>query len=272
MSHPLEGTVMVDLSLTVSEELPCTWPGHMLFQHKTFTWFAARHWEAAEVLDRLGSGYQTRWLLMDEHTATHFDAPSHFIPPPGSGLPDAAEVGATDTAEIPLERLTGPAAVLDVRDLVDEADRSGVSPPVTPERVTAFEDRHGRLQPGDAVLLWSGWDRFYRPGNEGRRWAELPLSGVGAAWPAPDVATIELLHERGVRLLGTDGASVGPAEGGGPVHVAGLSRGMLFVEALGRLDAVPPRGATFLFLPVRVSHGTGGPGRAVALLPSPHPG
>jgi kynurenine formamidase len=35
---------------------------------------------------------------------------------------------------------------------------------------------------------------------------------------------------------------------------------------------VPPRGATFLFLPVRVSHGTGGPGRAVALLTSPDAG
>lgn len=182
------------------------------------------------------------------------------------GFPDAADIGADDTAEIPLRRFTGPAAVIDVRDLVDEDGQSGTSPPVTPDRILSFESQHGALRVGDVVLLWSGWDRFYLPGEDGRRWAELPLSGEGSARPAPTAETVDLLHDRGVGLLGTDGASVGAAEAGKPAHVAGLSRGMLFVEALTGLEAVPARGATFLFLPVKIGCGTGGPGRAMDLL------
>jgi kynurenine formamidase len=44
---------------------------------------------------------------------------------------------------------------------------------------------------------------------------------------------------------------------------------MTFVEALGGLDQVPPRGAWFLFLPLRLVDGTGAPGRALAVLPEP---
>ncbi len=66
--------------------------------------------------------------------------------------------------------------------------------------------------------------------------------------------------------MGTDGLSIGPAEGGGPTHLAGLSHGMVFVEALTGLDRLPPRGAWFLFLPLNLVDGTGAPGRALAVL------
>jgi kynurenine formamidase len=46
---------------------------------------------------------------------------------------------------------------------------------------------------------------------------------------------------------------------------------MLFVEALAGLAQLPPRGAFFLFLPLRLSGGTGAPGRALAVLPDPAP-
>jgi kynurenine formamidase len=51
------------------------------------------------------------------------------------------------------------------------------------------------------------------------------------------------------------------------VHLAALPHGITFVEALGGLAVVPPRGAWFLFLPLRLAGGTGGPGRALAVLP-----
>lgn len=54
---------------------------------------------------------------------------------------------------------------------------------------------------------------------------------------------------------------------GGPIHLAGLPRGVLFVEALTGLDRPPARGAWFLFLPIRLVDGTGGIGRAIAVLP-----
>src|SRR5690349_14403430 len=84
---------IVDLSLPLAEDLPCTWPGHMPYQHKTFSWFAQRRDGWGTVGNRTGAPYQTRWLCIDEHTGTHLDAPSHFVPRPGSGLPDAGPAG-----------------------------------------------------------------------------------------------------------------------------------------------------------------------------------
>ena len=75
-------------------------------------------------------------------------------------------------------------------------------------------------------------------------------------------------RDRGVTCAGTDGLSIGPAEGGAPAHLTGLPHGVTLIEALGRLDQVPPRGAWFLFLPLRLADGTGSPGRALAVLPS----
>ncbi|WP_307937260.1 cyclase family protein [Salinispora arenicola] len=79
---------MVDLSLTIAEDLPCYWEGHQPFQHKTWNWFADQRNAMASVYSR-GGPYATRWMAIDEHTGTHFDAPLHFIPPPDSGLPGA---------------------------------------------------------------------------------------------------------------------------------------------------------------------------------------
>lgn len=253
--------------MTVAEDLPCSWPTHMPFQHKTYTWFADQAAADGPLRDRTGAGYQTRWLLIDEHTGTHFDAPSHFVPPPGSDLPGAARAGAVGNEDAALEQLMGPAAVVDVTDLCD-GGTPGVSPRVEAERLRAWEAEHGRLAPGDMVLLHGGWDRHYRPGADGARYVQDPLRGAAPGWPAPTAEAVELLDARGVRFLGTDGTSIGAADDGRPAHVAGLARGMLYVEALCRLDRLPARGATFLFLPIKVRDATGGPGRAVAFLPS----
>ena len=36
----LAGARVVDLSLTLSERLPGTWPGHMTYAHHNWNWFA----------------------------------------------------------------------------------------------------------------------------------------------------------------------------------------------------------------------------------------
>jgi isatin hydrolase len=261
-AHPV-----ADLSLPLDEPLPCTWPGHMPFRATVWTWFADRPDDPQPVHPRNGGLYQTRWLVMDEHAGTHLDAPNHFIPPPGSGLPQAGPGGAVGIADLPLLAASGPAALIDVREL-DRQAAPGHSPAITPDHVTGFEDRHGRLRPGDVVLFRTGWDSRYRPGPDGDAYAADVLTAKRApGWPAPAPETIDLIRDRGVTCAGTDGLSIGPAEGGAPTHLAGLPHGMTFVEALRGLEAVPPRGAWFLFLPIRLVGGTGGPGRALAVLP-----
>jgi isatin hydrolase len=258
---------LVDLTLLLAEELPCWWSTHMPFQHKTFNYFADRPDDAAPLLSRTGP-YQTRWLLIDEHTGTHLDAPAHFVPAPGSGLPHAGEPGEVTVDRVPLEQLAGPAAVVDVPDDLP-GGAPGVSPAIGPEVLGEHERRFGRIEPGTVVLFRTRWDRHYRPGEAGNAYCfDALVAKTGPGWPAPEVPIMNELLDRGVRCVGTDGPSMGSAHDGGPVHVAGLSAGAVFVEALHGLDRLPPRGAYFLFAPLKVARGSGAPGRALAWVPT----
>jgi isatin hydrolase len=42
---------------------------------------------------------------------------------------------------------------------------------------------------------------------------------------------------------------------------------MRYIEILTNLDELPIRGAYFIFMPIKISGSSGGPGRAMALLP-----
>jgi isatin hydrolase len=258
---------VVDLTLPLDETLPCTWPGHMPYRATVWSWFADRPDDPQPVHAQTGGHYQTRWLVVDEHAGTHLDAPKHFVPPPGSGLPHAGPAGAVGVADVPLLAASGPAAVIDVRELDGQA-APGHSPAITPQHLLRFEGEHGPIRPGDIVLFRTGWDSRYRPGPDGQAYgADVLTTGRLPGWPAPQPETMELIRDRGVTCVGTDGLSIGPAEGGAPTHLAGLPYGLTFVEALGHLDPLPPRGAFFLFLPLRLVGGTGAPGRALAVLP-----
>jgi kynurenine formamidase len=199
LSELLAGHETVDLTLPLAEQLPGTWPGHMPFRATVWTWFADRPGDPQPVRPQTGGGYQTRWLVMDEHTGTHVDAPRHFIPPPGSQLPHAAPAGDIGVDRLPLLAAAGPASVVDVTRLGGTTS-GGASPPVTVAELTAWEDAHGPVRAGDVLL-------------------------------------------------------------------AGLSRRMVFVEALTGLERLPARGAWFLFLPLNLVDGPGAPGRAIAVLP-----
>lgn len=258
------GTV-ADLTLTVAEDLPCWWPTHLPFQHKIWNWFQDGTAGPVSLRSRCGP-YQTRWMAIDEHTGTHFDAPPHFIPPEGSGLPNAGPAGAISGDKVPVEQFFGGARVVDARGVSSGAG-PGVSPYITASYVRRWEQDHGTFQKGDIVLFWTGWDRYYRPGAEGKPYVEDSLvyrSGPG--WPAPDVDAAELLLERGVRCMGTDGPSMGSAHDGGPVHVAALKEGAVFIEGLTGLASLPESGALFMFLPLKIAGSTGSCGRAIAIL------
>src|SRR5665213_1190303 len=259
----INSSTIIDLSLTLSEDLPCWWPSAVRYRQTNDNWFGDAD-GPAPLRRRTGGAYRTNALELDEHTGTHFDAPSHFIPPPYSGLPYAGPAGAITCDRVELTQLIGTAAVIDVRTLVGTSG-PGTSPRIEPTHVTEWETEHGRLEPGEIVLFFSGWDERYLPGEAGKDYVENPFVFRSTpAWPAPTPSTIELLLGRGIRCVGTDGVSMGSAEDGGPTHVVGLSAGMVYVEALCHLDAVPTRGALFLFLPIKLGGGSGGPGRAVA--------
>ncbi|HET7479966.1 MAG TPA: cyclase family protein [Rubrobacteraceae bacterium] len=261
----LGGMRVVDLSLTLSERLPGTWPGHMIFAHKNWNWFDEVDGPVEKTISN--APYQTNFVVIDEHCGTHFDAPTHFIPPPDSGLPYASDLGNQTGDKVPLEDLMGPAAVVDVSYLSGEGE-PGVSPFIQPEHVQAFEQEHGELRRGEIVLFKTNWDRYYVEGEEGEKYMHGSLvTGEFPGWPAPSPETAIYLHEKGVKTIGIDAPSIGSAHDGVPVHQEGLSREMRYIEILTNLDQLPVRGAYFVFLPIKIGRSSGGPGRAMALLP-----
>jgi len=259
---------IIDLSVLIDEDLPCYWPTHIPFQHKTWNWFVDRDTPAGPLSGRLGP-YTTRWMLMDEHTGTHLDAPAHFLPPPGSGIEHEHPLGATTGEQVPLSQLSGRPRVMDVRHMVDTS-AEGESPLIDAAQVRAWEAEAGPLLPGDVMLLRCDWDDRYLPGAEGAAYAHQPIVTRSIpAWPAPTPDMVVYIAKRGVRCLGTDAPSVGAAQDGQPVHVAGLGAGLVYLECLANLAAIPtdePE-AIFLFAPIKVRGGTGAPGRAFVILP-----
>ena len=260
------GAEVIDLSVSLAENLPGAWPGHVPFQRKVYNWYAAVPDQIQPIHGWRGP-YQTAWLTLDEHCGTHFDAPTHFIPPPGSGLPFASDLGRQTGDTVPLDRLMGPAATIDVTGLTGHGE-GGVSPEITPDLVERWEAEHGVLQAGEVVLFRSDWDARYLPMPDGAGFVLDPVQlQRGPGWPTPGIPCLQLLLDRGVGTLGLDGASVGAAHDGAPPHQYGLGRGLLYIELLANLKKLPPRGAFFLFLPIKVQGSTGGPGRAIAIVP-----
>lgn len=266
MNPSIPDRTIVDLTLLLAEELPAAWATHMPYQQKTFNYFTNVDSQASPLKSATGA-YQTRWLLIDEHTGTHVDAPAHFIPEPATGLSHAAEVGSVTAEQIPLDQLIGPAVVIDIpADLPGSAP--GVSPTITGDFVNDWESANGQLNSGDIVLFRTLWDRFYLPGDAGLDYCYRPLiTRETPGWPAPDAATMLHLIDRGVRCVGTDGVSMGSSHDGAGVHYAGLEARVAFIEALSHLDRLPVRGALFCFAPLKIARGTGAPGRAFAWLP-----
>ena len=245
---------IVDLSVTLSEHLPATWPEHMPFAHKNWSWFEEDELPTGACTCSLGP-YVTHFFILDEHAGTHVDAPSHYF---REG--DSSE-------KIDLSKLIGPAAVVDLRHLDGEAE-DGASPAITVAHLEAWEAEHGRFEAGEIALLLTGWSKHYVKGEAGRAFLHEPVVLQSRpAWPAPEADAAIFLHERGVNAIGIDAPSMGSAEEGNEVHRAGLSREMAFIEGLTNLDRLPARGANFVFLPIKIAVASGAPGRAIALLP-----
>lgn len=257
---------IVDLSVTLSEHLPSTWPEHVPFAHKNWSWFEEDELPTGASTCSLGP-YVTHFFILDEHAGTHVDAPSHYIPPSGSRLPDAGPLGEISAEKLDLSKLIGPAAVVDLRHLDGQAE-DGASPAITVAHLEAWEKEHGNFKAGEVVLLHTGWSRHYVRGEAGRAFLHEPVVLQSRpAWPAPEADAAIYLHERSVATMGIDAPSMGSAEEGNEVHRAGLSREMAFIEGLTNLDRLPARGASFVFLPLKIAVASGAPGRAIAVLP-----
>ncbi|MGH7519272.1 MAG: cyclase family protein [Gemmatimonadales bacterium] len=199
-----------------------------------------------------GYFYAANAFAMPEHGGTHLDAPIHF-----------AEGGVT-ADRIPLDRLVLPAVVIDVSaQAAKDPDYR-----LTADDVQTFERGHGRIPAGAAVLLRTGWDERW-PDRKAYLGDDTPRDASRLHFPSfgPDVARL-LVEERRVGALGVDVASIDYGQSKDfMVHRIAGAHGVPGFENLTGLGALPPTGSLLLALPIKIEGGSGGPLRAVALVP-----
>ena len=190
-----------------------------------------------------GDLFEASWLRTSCHGFTHMDAARHMVP------------GGATLDDLDLARVVGPAAVIDLSDVVpDEAiDTSRLAPAAD------------HLQPGEIALFRTGWDR-QRDWRDASFWREAPyLTRDAAEWllaRGPTACAFDFPQDYTIRLL-LDG-EVRPI----PEHVTHdvlLRNNVTLIEYL--VNTMSLRGArTFLAaLPLRLVGSDGAPARVVAI-------
>ncbi|MBO6773993.1 MAG: cyclase family protein [Marinibacterium sp.] len=206
--------------------------------------------------DKDGPFFAWNWMVLGEHSGTHFDAPHHWIT--GKDFED----GYTDTLDV--QRLIAPINVIDC------STQSAADPDflLTPDHVLDWEAEHGQINPGEWVVMRTDWDKR----------ADDPVAFLNedengkAHSPGPTPECMDLLLTRGIvgwgtQCIGTDAGLAGDFSTPYPAHNY-LHRDNCFgLASLAHLDQLPPKGAILIAAPLKIEHGTGSPIRALALVP-----
>ena len=190
-------------------------------------------------------------LTMNEHLATHLDAPRH-----------AAGSGWTNE-QIPLASLVAPLVVIDVRAQA-AADRDYA---LSIADLARHEQTFGTIPRGAIVLLRTGWAAFWN--NPGRYFgADSTARPTKLHFPSFGAEAAQALVSRGVALVGVDSPStdIGAAPAFTVHGILGRAN-VPAVENLANLDALPQTGGLLMALPIKTRGGSGGPVRVVALIP-----
>lgn len=200
-----------------------------------------------------GYYYASNRLELAEHGGTHIDAPIHF------------SRGGQKLDEIPLERLVGTGVRIDVSaQCARDRDYR-----ITIQDFERWEATHGRIPDRAIVLLDTGFARSW-PSRQDYLGTELRgPEGVRALhFPGvhPDAATW-LVRERRIKAVGIDTASIDCGQSTHfEAHVALLSRNVPVFENLADFRALPNMGFEVIALPMKITGGTGGPLRIIAVV------
>ena len=201
-----------------------------------------------------GYYYAANRFTSAEHGGTHLDAPIHF-----------AAAGQT-ADQLPLERLVGEAAVVDVTAACahDPDYQIGVAD------LRAWEVRRRRQLVDVVVLLRTGWSKRW-PDRE--RYLGTSERGADAVlklrFPglAPEAARW-LMEHRAVKAVGIDTASIDYGRSTlFETHVALCKHNCPIFENVADLAGLPDEGATVVALPMKIAGGSGGPLRIIAFVP-----
>lgn len=169
-------------------------------------------------------------LFLNSHTGTHIDAPLHFIK------------GGKAITDFPISKFICPGIALDL-----QYKNPG-------EAITKADLQKAALEPGTALLLATGWFRFF--GKE--TYLNHPyLSKEGA----------EYLVEKGISIVAVDFLNVDQTlNEAWDAHPILLGNDVLIVENINNsLSLQPGKKYTFSFLPLKIAGTDGSPVRAAAV-------
>ena len=199
-----------------------------------------------------GYFYYANNISAAEHGGTHMDAPQHF-----------AE-GKRTSDEVPLSNCIGPAVVIDVT----KSAARDVDYRVTLDDVRDWERNHGRIPSGAIVIMNSGWGKFW-PNKKKYLGTDKAGDVANLHFPGYSKEAAEfVVNERHVAALAVDTPSIDYGQSTDfIVHQIVNGANKPGFENVANVDRLPPKGATFIALPMKIEKGSGGPTRIVALLP-----
>ena len=200
-----------------------------------------------------GYYYASNRYAAADHGGTHLDAPKHFAR------------GRQGADEIPLERLMGPACVIDVsaKALADADYR------LTVADVEAWEARNGAIPAGCIALMRSGYGRYWPDRQTYLGTTKIGAEGVAALhFPGYSLEAAEILAQRGVAAVGIDTPSIDYGQSQDfIVHRYLYDLDMPGFENVAALNTLPETGAWVIALPMKIATGSGAPLRMIGLVP-----
>lgn len=225
------------------------------FDEQTVYWPKNKHFQrqdTARGLTAKGYWYASGTFSASEHGGTHLDAPVHFS---SSGM---------SLDEIPVKSLLGPAIVLDIH----EACQENADYELTVQDIHNWEQQYGLIERNDLVLLRTGWGAYW-PDPQQYLGSTTPDNSQTLHFPGFSAEAMAfLVHERQIRGVGIDTASIDPGQSKNfQAHQIFGKANRYGLENVAYLEHLPPRGATVYALPIKIKNGTGGPVRIIALIP-----
>jgi kynurenine formamidase len=191
-------------------------------------------------------GFNLFQLSVNEHTATHIDAPLHF----------SADGNSVD--EIPVTDLVVPLCVIDI------AAKAAENPDaqVTPDDLDAWISANGDIPDRACVAMHSGWaskvtsDAFVGRNDSGMHFPGFHIE-----------ATQMLLELQTPSSIAVDTLSLDFGQSADfATHYAWLPSGRYGIENLAGLENVPAAGATLVVGAPNHVGGSGGPARIFAMV------
>ena len=178
---------------------------------------------------------------LGSHAGTHVEVPYHH------------DIVGDDCLKFPIDCLIGECTVIDCRGKEPGEE-------ITLEDVKKVE---GRIQDGDIVFLYTGYDAYWRQEN----WQPYPPLSLEA---------LQWLLQYHPKVIGTDASGVELTDGydekgrmhelyGEPVHVTCFKHGIAIVESLTNLGAILDERTTVFILALPMQRMDASPCRIVAI-------